>query len=632
MYNLESFIISNPISILLSVLLIFGASFVGSNIIRLTGFTLNNVEWLKFQYPIIGLSVISAVLYPLALFSYLDYFFLVALAIILVGLGLIYAVQISKLLLTRNLFVFRKLDLNFNKLFVFLIALLIFCYFLFSIGPTTNADSIDYHIGIAISIINNGGILATPEWFHSRLAGSGEVLIALGLVIGAEQFGPLMQFIGLISIASIIYSIKENGDAAEQDNNWKLTLTLALLCSPVFIFLSGSAKPQLLPLAMTSLAMTLLINPEFYTYKTKQKLLNFSLICILVMSSVQLKFLYLLGGGVIGIAAYLIMIKNGYFLKATIIGITLFVLVMLPSMVWKIIYYDSSILGSVISAFPGELPGYDNFESMHRYYSDGPLPFPVFLLLPASFGKLTMIIGAGLLLCLFIKFPKQSNLKIALLLSFLVLVVIAIFGPDTSRHFLEPFVWMLIALSIQGSKKINIQRLNPLKTVLVIQSGGVILMLLFGIISTLPGIFSKNLRHDVLTVNANGYDVMVWANNLLPQDSVILIQNRSMSFSDNKPISMDWTEYTELNDYDPLVYLDRIKKEEASHIIIFEDNYKQSHIYKAFERCIGEEVQGPKENYLNTRNPFNRVKNKNAWVLNFNSNNLPGCYISKFDN
>ena len=118
--------------------------------------------------------------------------------------------------------------------------------------------------------------------FHSRLAGSGEVLNALGLIIGAEQFGPLMQFFGLISIASIVYFIKEN--VFEEDKNWKLTLVLALLCTPVFVFLSGSAKPQLLPLAMTSLAMALLITPYSNTLKAKDRLLNFGLISLLVMS------------------------------------------------------------------------------------------------------------------------------------------------------------------------------------------------------------------------------------------------------------------------------------------------------------------------------------------------------------
>lgn len=453
MYSIEDFVIPNLTSIVLSLLLVFGFSFVGSNIVRFAGFSSDDNRWLKFQYPIIGISFISAFLYPLALFHLLNSITLKILAFIIFTLGLIYGLKILKLLIQISKSKAVTIGSGLNKALLLVIISLVVCYFLFSIGPTTNADSIDYHLGIAISIINNGGITVTPEWFHSRLAGSGEVLNALGLVIGAEQFGPLMQFFSLISIASIIYFIKGNYDTSRNDHTWKLTLTLALLCSPVFIFLTGSAKPQLLPLAMTSLAMTLLINPESYKYKVKDKLFNFALICMLVMSAVQLKFLYLLGGGLIGITAYYMMIKKGHFLQATLIGICFFILIMLPPMAWKIIYYDSSVIGSIISAFPGDLPGYDNFERMHRSYSDGPLPFPFFLVFPASFGKFTMIIGLGLLLSLFIKFPRKKNLKIVFLVSIFVLVFMAIFGPDTTRHFLEPFIWMLIALSIQGMQK-----------------------------------------------------------------------------------------------------------------------------------------------------------------------------------
>ena len=79
-------------------------------------------------------------------------------------------------------------------------------------------------------------------------------------------------------------------------------------------------------------------------------------------------------------------------------------------------------------------------------------------------------------------------------------------------------------------------------------------------------------------------------------------------------------------------YLDQIKKGGATHIMILEDDYTQSDTFKVFEGCIGNDVIGPRENYLSTRNPFNRTKNKNAWILNYNSDSLPGCYVAKFEN
>jgi len=194
MYSIEDFVIPNLTSIVLSLLLVFGFSFVGSNIVRFAGFSSDDNRWLKFQYPIIGISFISAFLYPLALFHLLNSITLKILAFIIFTLGLIYGLKILKLLIQISKSKAVTIGSGLNKALLLVIISLVVCYFLFSIGPTTNADSIDYHLGIAISIINNGGITVTPEWFHSRLAGSGEVLNALGLVIGAEQFGPLMQF------------------------------------------------------------------------------------------------------------------------------------------------------------------------------------------------------------------------------------------------------------------------------------------------------------------------------------------------------------------------------------------------------------------------------------------------------
>ena len=81
MYSLESFVLSGPISVLLSLSLIAGVSCVGSNIVRLSGFSANNIDWLKYQNPIIGISFISAILYPLALFSLLNHIILILMII-----------------------------------------------------------------------------------------------------------------------------------------------------------------------------------------------------------------------------------------------------------------------------------------------------------------------------------------------------------------------------------------------------------------------------------------------------------------------------------------------------------------------------------------------------------------------
>jgi len=75
---------------------------------------------------------------------------------------------------------------------------------LVAIGPVTNADALDNHLGVAIEILNNGGIFVAPEWFHGRQTGNGEVLNAMAISVGAEQFGSLLQYVSLLGIVGII--------------------------------------------------------------------------------------------------------------------------------------------------------------------------------------------------------------------------------------------------------------------------------------------------------------------------------------------------------------------------------------------------------------------------------------------
>ena len=126
MYSLESFVLSGPISVLLSLSLIAGVSFVGSNIVRLSGFSANNIDWLKYQNPIIGISFISAALYPLALYSLLNHMILKSIAVAIASVGFIHGIGLLKSLRARIRLLKEKADLNFDKKLLFIISCLIF--------------------------------------------------------------------------------------------------------------------------------------------------------------------------------------------------------------------------------------------------------------------------------------------------------------------------------------------------------------------------------------------------------------------------------------------------------------------------------------------------------------------------
>ena len=94
----------------------------------------------------------------------------------------------------KNLNIKLKYNNLFKNLYNLILFIFILLYFLLSLGPITDADSLDYHVSVPIHIINYGTFPKDISWFHASQAGIGEIPIILGLIIGAEQFSSLVHF------------------------------------------------------------------------------------------------------------------------------------------------------------------------------------------------------------------------------------------------------------------------------------------------------------------------------------------------------------------------------------------------------------------------------------------------------
>ena len=110
-----------------------------------------------------------------------------------------------------------------------------------SLSPITSADALDYHVGVALNILNYNKIVIPTYWFTGMQFGFGESMIALGLSIGAEQFSNLIQFSGLMSITGIFLHISKKINFFDS----KYFLTCIILSCPILVFLISSSKPQL---------------------------------------------------------------------------------------------------------------------------------------------------------------------------------------------------------------------------------------------------------------------------------------------------------------------------------------------------------------------------------------------------
>ena len=147
----------------------------------------------------------------------------------------------------------------------YLLYLIIFSLFLLSLAPNTHADSLDYHFTAAKHIIEYGTLSTDLTHFHSRLVGSGEIIIAMGLVFGSEQFGSLVQFSGLISLFGIFLKFKHK-------NNY--IFMLLILTSPVVLFLSSTSKPQLFHICASAVALSLCLFDRKVIFNRKNEIIN----------------------------------------------------------------------------------------------------------------------------------------------------------------------------------------------------------------------------------------------------------------------------------------------------------------------------------------------------------------------
>lgn len=241
-------------SLFLSLLLFIGCSVIGYFILSFNypKRSFENITILEFQYPIIGLLFLIIISYPVVLFSSATFQFIKISAYFLIFLSFF---SIKFFFSIKNILLFIKSIKNCINFYLFILLLIISGYFLLSLTPPTNADFLDYHLGVAKNILKASKFSFSEEWFTAYQAGPGEVLISIGLAIGAEQFSSLIQFSAILSILGVFLKFVKNN--IYQEN--KLLVILISFSSPIFIMLVPSAKPQLFFSALILICFSLSI-------------------------------------------------------------------------------------------------------------------------------------------------------------------------------------------------------------------------------------------------------------------------------------------------------------------------------------------------------------------------------------
>lgn len=626
MFSLDQWVATPPLSALFSLLLIAGLDGLGSWVLRLLGFEVGSHRaWVRWQSPVVGAMLLAIVLYPFALLSLTPLKLMQGIAVVCMGGGLWHLFQNAWLAhgsREKTSTVWSAMcELSRSRMLLFAMLL---GMGLLALGPVTNADALDYHMGVAIAILNHGGMPVMPEWFIGRLSGNGEVLNAMALSVGAEQFGSLLQYVSLLGIVGMVLFAGRCAHAqprAEQEAATDL-IALAAFSVPVLLFLISAPKPQMWPIAMTTLAFMLVMHPARRDLSRCAALLGFALVCALVMTASQAKFNYLLGGGVVGLLALAAMVRHRLFWSSAGVGLGVATLVMAPPVLWKAMVFQAEWIDVLTNPLPGHLPGTEEFINLAKGASDmaSPLPFPLLMLIPTSLGAFSTLLGIGAVVLVGLRPGRDPWLWAGTIAALGMVLASAVLAPPSSRMYLEPYYWLMLIITLQPSREALI-KMRWVHWIVFGQAVALVVVAWFGALSTLPGALTPNWRASVMQRAANGYEVMLWADTLLPKNAVVLNEHRSMALMPRDSVAYDWSYFIDITAEESRLYLNRLKDRRVSHMLLIGSLDSSAPL----ATCFGKTLMGPGVGHVATRNPFNQGGEYEAWIVEFDSTRLPQC-------
>ena len=556
----------------------------------------------------------SIILYNFFLFFGVNEIYLKILIILLILIGF-YKPDNIQVLFKKYVLIDTK-----TKLLLFLIIL---GYFLISLLPITDPDSLDYHLTFPYLSLINEIFFIQNEWFTSQLAGAGEALIIFGLSIDAYKLSSILQFVALFSIIIAILNLKY--EKHYSNLNSKILICLAILCIPSFLFLTFTAKPQLFAIGTNFIAflMTFFVLP--FEKNNKKFIIIFCIISFLCFSATQFKFSFFLSSGIILLFAFTELSKRKLLFKGFLISLAFFIIIVFPREYFDYQYLSKDIIRNFFSPATDDYATASFIGSLkHGTGNSRYLPYWIFLPFNQygfSLGVVTEIIGLSVLIFLInFKFKPVKKIIYASLIFFILALL---FGQPMGRFFIEPFLWLTVGAIFYLNSKNNII-LKISRKLIIINSIVIFIAIIFTVVTFIPGIFSIKNHKNILEKYANGYSLYSWANKKLPKNSVILTTHRSYLFSQSPFVSYDFRLYVSTQE-GLNYYIDSVIKKKPTHLLynsIDHDNIQDVFIFFRGKLII----KGKNVHQTNKRNPFNNVKKQlDGYIYEIDLDKLKKC-------
>jgi hypothetical protein len=470
------------------------------------------------------------------------------------------------------------------------------CLVLLALSPPTDADSLDYHLGVPLDFLRRGDIYPRYDWFHARLIGSGEVLNMLGLAGGTDILGATLSAAGLFALVSTVTSRLHAG----RD---RIFMASCLISCPFLLFLLPNQKPFLLPAVANTLAL-LMIAERFRTLDARSLFLAFGS-CFFAMSC---KYSFLLSGSMVLIMGMVAACRSRRFLVAAGMALLFYLVMIFPMEIQKFLFYGDPISPMLEGFRHHGDAALMRFAQYIRHYTMSTLPFPFCIIVPYSPGSMSSVLGLGVLACI-VAFSHVRHSPVLIIAAFAAVTINYLAGARSVGYYLEPYTWLCVAAATipwHTYKKI-VYRL------LMAQVAAMLLFAGFGAAKLFPGSLTAGLRDHVMRENADQYAAMRWLDDVLPRDAVVLSTLRSHALMPRPFVAKDivtWTNWSSPHEAERTA---SILKAEKFNTVVAEPFVAKELTDSMGVRCTA--IPAASKQFLTaTRNPWNRATGMNLAV------------------
>lgn len=478
-----------------------------------------------------------------------------------------------------------------------------------ALGPPTDADSLDYHLGVPLDILRHHGHFLRPDWLVGHLVGLGESLNLLGLAGGTDILGATLQFAGLVAVLVGVMTLTRT----DMD---RIMVAVLILGCPVLLFLIPNQKPQMLPTAAITIAL-LLLAERFRAMDAKTLIL--ALPC--VFFAVSCKFFFILPGGVVVGVALLAAYRARLLGLSVGICLAAYIVLVFPVHWQNLVFYGDPVSPLLERFKTVSDPLVLRFATMITTYTpDSLLPYHLGLLFPSYLGTLSTGLGFGPLFFFVGLKEARAHLTPKVLLGCVVVAVACILSlcHPPARYFLGPYLWIVAA----GAASAWTPGKRLLFKLMLGQLCLVALMAMFGAATLFPGSITSSLRDRVMSRASDGYAETRWLNQVLPPEAVVLTFIRSSALIPRPYLSADIFFFFDLRKPDELARFKSlaVAAQVNTLVTMFPLSPGNASILLP---GVGEILAGPKEFYRGVRNPMNRGAAYTVMVFRFNPEMLP---------